>query len=184
MDLHIGKLVLVDVEIHQNRGVLPCDLLKTVQVMGPNHESLKKMTDNFDSYMESIPAYKIQGKCIFTTFSEGIVKIAYRAMYLDDNGFPMIPDMPLFIKALKLYIKQEVFGEKFEDGDISGDVYKKVEQDYCWAVSQLTSQMTLPDVAEMENMTNMLNQLVPSMHEYRKGFLHLGDHVNLPNKRF
>lgn len=43
--------------------------------------------------------------------------------------------------------------------------------------------MSTPNIAEMENITNMFNQLIPSTHEYRDGFVHLGDHINLPNGR-
>lgn len=90
--------------------------------MYPGHEVIKQMTDNFDSWRDSIPAYKVQGRCIFTTFSDGTVKVAYRAMYLDDDGFPMIPDMPLFQKALELYIKTECFTVLFDMDKISGNV--------------------------------------------------------------
>lgn len=180
----IYKNKLADVEIENYRGLLPCDLVQVVQVMNPDHEALKQMTDNFNSYSESIPAYKIQGRCIFTTFKDGLVKVAYRAMYLDDEGFPMIPDMPLFQKALELYIKSNVFTVKFDLGKVNQNVLQHTEQEYCWAVAQLQSQMNTPNVAEMENITNMFNQLIPGTHEYKDGFVHLGDHINLPNRRY
>lgn len=115
----IYKNKLADVEIQDHRGLLPCDLIQLVQVMDSCHEALKQMTDNFSQYKESIPAYKVQGRCIFTTFKDGTVKVAYKAMYLDDDGFPMIPDMPLFQKALELYIKSNVFAIKFDLGKIN-----------------------------------------------------------------
>ena len=152
--------------------------------MDTDHEALKQMTDNFDSWMESIPAYKVQGRCIFTTFNEGIIKVAYKAMYLDDEGFPMIPDMPLFQKALELYIKSNVFTIKFDLGKINQNILQHTEQEYCWTVAQLQSQMNMPNIAEMENITNMFSQLIPGTHEYRNGFVHIGDHINLPNRRY
>lgn len=104
-------------------------------------------------------------------------------MYLDENGFPMIPDVPLFQKALELYIKQNVFSMLFDLQKVSQAVLQHTEQEYCWTVGQLQSQMTSPNIAEMENITNIFNQLIPSTHEYRNGFVHLGDHVNLPNRK-
>ena len=170
---------LADVEIENHRGLLPCDLIQVVQVMDGNKECMKQMTDNFDQYRYSINAYKIQGQYIYTTFKDGIVKIAYRALYLDEDGYPMIPDTPIFLKALELYIKKNVFTVLFDMQKISQAVLQHTEQDYDWAVGQLSSEMTLPNEAEMENLTNMLNQLIPGQHEYRNGFLHLGDHINL-----
>lgn len=165
------------------RGMLPCDLVELVQVMGPDGECLKQMTDNFNSFVDVTPAYKVQGRCMFATFEDGDVKVAYRAVYTDDNGFPMIPDVPLFQKALELYIKKQVFTYKFDTGEVSQAVLQHTEQDYGWTAGQLQSRMTTPNLAEMENITNMFNQLIPGLHEYRKGFKNLGDHVDLPNKR-
>lgn len=175
---------LADVEIEDHRGMLPCDCISIVQVMdGCSRETLKLMTDVFDSYAESIPAYKIQGRCIFTTFHDGKIKVAYRAIKTDKMGFPMIPDSPLFIEALGLYIKVKVFTYKFDEGKVPQGVLQNAKQDYAWAVGQLNSEMTLPNYDEMEIMTNMFNQLIPSVHLASDGFLHLGDHMNLPNRR-
>jgi len=41
--------------------------------------------------------------------------------------------------------------------------------------------MALPDYAEMENITNMINQLIPSVYEYSRAFNTLGDHTHLDN---
>ena len=60
-------------------------------------------------------------------------------MFLDENGFPMIPDMPLFQKALELYIKTEWFTVLFDMDKINGSVLQHTEQDYCWTVAQLQS---------------------------------------------
>lgn len=177
----IYKDKLADVTIDNHRGLLPCDLVQVVQVMDSNRKALKQMTDNFDQYNLSIPAYKMQGNCIFTTFSDGIVKVAYRAMYIDDDGFPMIPDLPLFQRALELYIKEQVFTVLFDMQKISQAVLKQTKQDYCWAVAQLESRMAIPNLAEMENIKNMFSQLIPNNHEYRDGFVHLGDSIELPN---
>ena len=179
----IYKNKLADVKIENHRGLLPCDLVQVVQVMDSCQHAMKQMTDNFDQYEQSIPAYKIQGTCIFTTFSDGIVKVAYRAMYLDDDGFPMIPDLPLFNRALELYIKDQAFTVLFDLGKVSQAVLQNTKRDYCWAVAQLESRMAMPSLAEMENIKNMFTQLIPNEHEYRDGFVHLGDYAVLPNIR-
>ena len=46
-------------------------------------------------------------------------------------------------------------------------------------MAQLNSEMALPNYAEMENITNMINQLIPSVHEYSRAFNTLGDHTVL-----
>lgn len=179
----IYKNKLANVEIKNHRGVLPCDLIQLVQVMNcKDNEAMKQMTSNFDIYKDYMPAYKVQGKCIFTTFEEGTIKVAYRAMFIDDDGFPMIPDLPIFQKALELYIKCQEFTILFDQQKIPQNVLQHTEQEYAWAVGQLNSDMNTPNIAEMENITNILHQLIPNEHEYKDGFAHIGDSLSLPNK--
>ena len=111
-DIYSNKLA--DVQVHEHRGILPCDCVQVVQVMDEHHECLKKSTDNFQQYLEQIPSYDIKGRVLFTSRPECTVKVAYRAIPVDSEGFPMVPDIPLFIEALSLYVKKKAFTIKFD----------------------------------------------------------------------
>ena len=50
--------------------------------------------------------YKIQGRVIYTSIKEGTIEIAYRAIAVDDEGYPLVPDKSSFSRALELYIKK------------------------------------------------------------------------------
>lgn len=91
----------------------------------------------------------------------------------------MIPDTPVFLNALELYIKWRVFIMLFDQQKITPQILQYTEKDYSSAVAQLNSEMALPNYAEMENITNMINQLIPSVHEYSRAFNTLGDHTVL-----
>ena len=179
--MHLNSLIRQDFQIYIR--MLPCDCVQVVQVMDKHNECLKLMTDNFEQYDEQIPSYKIQGRVIFTTYNNTTVKVAYRAIPVDQDNFPMVPDIPLFLNALELYIKKKVFTIKFDMQEIPQGVLRQTQQDYAWAVAQLHSELTIPKVDEMANITYMLNQWVPSRHEFQKGFVHLGDHAHLRNER-
>lgn len=180
-DIYQNKIT--DITIHEHRGMLPCDCVQVVQVMDNNGECLKHMTDNFYQYDRQIPSYKVQGRILFTTKSNCTVKVAYRSIPVDSDNFPMVPDIPLFLNALELYIKKKIFTIKFDMQEIPNGVLRQTQQDYAWAVAQLQSELNIPDVDEMANITYMLNQWIPSRHEFRKGFVNLGDHMHLPNER-
>ena len=95
----------------------------------------------------------------------------------------MVPDIPLFIEALSLYVKKKAFTIKFDMQEIPYQVLRQAQQDYAWTVSQLQSELNMPNVGELMNITYMLSQWIPSKHEFQKGFVHLGDHTHLPNER-
>lgn len=197
-----------EVEIHEFRGLLPCDLISIIQVKDLRTGiCLRSMTDNFPAamrdrkkhdckpckkgdgefimcphpyippmhrYLEE-PAFKTQGRVIFTSFPEGVVAVAYKAIPVDDDGFPLLIDNEVYLSALKAYIKQEIFTIKADQGDISDKVLARAEQDYCWKAGKLNSEFQIPSVSEMESITRNWNAMIPKMREFDNGFKHLGD---------
>ena len=169
----------VSVNIDEYRGLLPCDLVSVILVKD-QCEVMKQATGYFKKCCGT-PSYSIKGRYIYTTFKSGKVDVAYRAIPVDDDGFPKIPDTPVFLNALELYIKWRRFINLFDQQKINLQILQYAEKDYSAAVAQLNSEMALPNYAEMENITNMINQLIPSVHEYSRAFNTLGDHTHLDN---
>ena len=58
---------------------------------------------------------------------------------------------------------------------ISPAVLQNIQQEYAWKVGQLNTEFTLPSISEMQSITGILNQLLPRVTEFKKGFKHLGD---------
>ena len=174
-----------EVEIENHRGSLPCDFHEMIQVR-TNFEKcdhyvggvFRYSTDNFhmsDKIHESSDlTYKIQGRVIYTSIKEGTIEIAYRAIAVDDEGYPLIPDKSSFLRALELYIKKQCFTILFDLGKINQAVLANVQQEYAFAVAQAQSDLIRPTVDEMESITNMLNTLIPRVCDHSKGFQTLG----------
>lgn len=120
-------------------------------------------------------AFKTQGRIIYTSFPEGKIEIAYQAMPVDDEGFPLLIDNSNYIKALKEYIKKERFQIKYEQGNLAAGVLEKVEQRYAFLAGQLNNEMVLPSMSEMESMTRQLNTLVRGVRHFDNGFKDLGN---------
>lgn len=171
------------VTIENYRGMLPCNLENIIQVRTHNecnksYRVFRYSTDSFhmsenkqDSYDLT---YKVQGNIIFTSMKDGTIEIAYRALTVDSEGYPMIPDNSSFIRALELYIKKYYFNILFDTGKITPQVYNQVCQDYSWAVGQAQSDLVRPSIDEMQSITNSLNTLVPRVTEHRYGFVNDG----------
>ena len=179
------------VEIKDYRAGLPCDLIAVRQVKDArNNVSLRAATDTFHLMHDDkgFPerqegTFKVQGNIIYTSFKEGRLVIAYRAIPTDDEGLPLIPDNPVFLKALELFIKKEWFTILFDMGKIAPAVLQNVQQEYAWSAGQCNMEFTLPSVSEMESISNILNQMIPRTDEFRKGFKPLGDRECLKDQR-
>lgn len=210
---HLYQDKIEDVEIKDFRGLLPCDLISIVQVKDlATGICLRAMTDDFpmgmlpnppkpcidahdnvpppkDMYLPPLrrileePAFKTQGRVIYVTFPHGKVGIAYKAIPVDENGYPMLPDNENFLAALEAYIKKQVFTVKFDTGKIAAPVLQNAAQDYAWLAGQLASEFQIPSLSEMEAISRMMTQLIPNVRRFDRGFKHLGDREYLRNHR-
>ena len=87
----------------------------------------------------------------------------------------MLPDNPIFLKALELYIKKEWFTILFDLGKIQPAVLNNTQQEYAFKAGQCNSEFTIPSPSEMKSISGILNQMVPRVNEFRKGFKDLGN---------
>lgn len=199
-----------DVEIHKFRGLLPCDLIKIIQVKDlKHHVCMRAMTDNFipgmrprieergeweedkdmhhhpfhhpHHFWHGEPAFKTQGRVIYTSFPEGIIQVAYKAIPVDEDGYPKLIDNEVYLGALEAYIKKQVFTVKFDTGKISANILQNAQQDYALLAKALQNEFTVPSVSEMEAMTRMMNTIIPRVRQFDNGFRNMGDREYLRN---
>lgn len=180
----------IDIDIKEYRGVLPCDFYQVIQVRDMNHPNdshpaFRHTTDSFhmsnhreeeykhDNHREL--TYKIQGGMIITSVPEGKIEMAYMAMPIDEEGYPLIPDNSSYSRALELYIKLQWFTILFDTGKISAQVLSNTQQQYAWAVGQAQTDLIRPTIDQMESITAAWNKLLPDItKDHANGFIHEG----------
>ena len=172
--------------IEDFRAKLPCDLISINQIKEcKTGICLRSMTDNFmprEHYDRSagykIPqelSFKTQGQVLYVSFKTGDVSVSYKAIPVDKDGFPLLIDNPVFLKALETYIKKEAFTILFDMGKIAPAVLQNTQQSYAWLAGQLQSEFTIPSQSEMESISRMWNTLIQRTNEFNTGFKSLGD---------
>lgn len=171
------------IQIEDYRGTLPCDYYQMLQVRILDKEkrmgAFRYSTDNFHM-SDTKPrygglTYKIQGNCIFTSIRRGEVEIAYMALPVDDEGYPLIPDNSAYSRALELYIKLQWFTIQYDLGKISPQVLQNTQQEYSWAVGQAQTDLIRPTIDQMEAISNMWNKFLPDVtQDHEHGYLHEG----------
>ena len=177
---------IANLEVKEYRALLPCDFHKMIQVRTFNEDysqTFRSSTDNFhfsnnkrDSHDLT---YKLQGQVIYTSMKNGTIEIAYQAIPVDCDGYPMIADNSSFREALELYITKKRYKVLFDIGKIRGDVYSSTCQDYAFAVGQAQTSLIMPTIDEMESITNSWNTLIPRVTEHRMGFINNGSKETL-----
>ena len=172
-----------EIEIKDYRGLLPCDYYQIIQVRVIDGEkrmgAFRYSTDSF--HMSNTKpkhgglTYKSQGGCIITSIPDGKIEIAYEAIPIDDEGYPLIPDNSSYSRALELYIKLQWFTVLFDTGKITPQVLSNTQQQYAWAVGQAQTDLIRPTIDQMESITAAWNKLLPDItKDHANGFIHEG----------
>lgn len=181
----LDKTAIIDIVDYI--GILPCDYYEMTQVRlnDGSKRTFRYTTDSFhmsDNKPElSDLTYKIQGNCIFTApLEQGQIEIAYQAMPMDEEGYPLIPDNSSYSRALEAYIKREWFTILFDQGKLNGQVLARADQEYSFYVGQAQSEIIMPTIDQMEAISNMWNTLLPR-DEHRHGFLDSGTQSHIIN---
>lgn len=123
--------------------------------------------------------YKIQGNYIFTSIKDGEVELSYKAILVDDSGYPMIPDNSKFTRALQAYIKKEWFTILFDMGKLQGAILQNTQQEYAWAVGACESEFQKMSLDKAESFYNSWRTLIPRNNEHSRGFISNGARQNL-----
>lgn len=194
-----------EIEIEDFRGLLPCDLIQIIQIKDlRTGVCMRAMTDTFGgrgrkhekcldpmnnvkphkhphwyippfTHYHNEPTFKTQGRVLFTSFPHGKVRVAYKAIPLDEDGFPLLIDNEVYLAALEAYIKCRVFTVKFDTGKIQSGVLQNAKQEYAWLAGQVGAEFKVPSVSEAEALTRMYTSLIKSPTHFDSGFRHMGD---------
>lgn len=183
----------VIIEIENFRGLLPCDLIAVNQVMDLcDNSCLRSMTDtfmptNYNRGKKTIgyscadeKTFKTHNRVIFTSFEKGKIKVNYKSIPVDEDGFPLIIDNSAYLLALESYIKVREFTILYDTGEFgynknSNQILQNAQQEYAWRAGQLQSEFSLPSTSEMESICRMWTTMIQRTTDFDKGFKYLGD---------
>lgn len=178
-------------EVINYRADLPCDYYQMVQIraLDPNYNILGTFRYSSDSFHMSDTkpeyadySYKVQGNIIYLSVPNGLIEIAYQAIPIDSDGYPLIPDNSSFTRALEAYIKKQHFTILFDLGKIGNGPLAQVQQDYAWAVGDCQSEFNRLTIDKAESFYNSWRTLIIRSSEHRTGFLHNGTQEKLKMK--
>lgn len=166
-------------EVENYRAKLPCDWVDTIQIKDTkNCVCMTYATDSFHLNEHRkhpvLGTFTIQGNIIYTSIEKGVIEISYRAIQVDEDGYPMVPENSKFYRALEAYIKKQWFTILFDLNKISAGVLQNAQQDYAWAVGACETEFHKLDLSRAEAFFNSFRTLVIRDHEFNKGFKNFG----------
>jgi hypothetical protein len=112
--------------------------------------------------------YKILNNQIVTSNQTGTIALAYTRMPIDENGFPMIPDMQEYREAITKYIIYKMSYIRFLNNEPNfRGIYEKLESDWHWYCKQAKNAMLFPTTLdEKQNMKDITHRMLPISNGY------------------
>lgn len=104
--------------------------------------------------------YILNGKYIQTSFEEDYIILIYKSFPLDDDNFPMIPDMYEFDQAIYWYIVMKLL-EGGEQHPVSGFNFFHAEERWGRFCVRAQGEAKMPDYGEMAKFRDTWVRLVP-----------------------
>ena len=121
-------------------------------------------------YNSQLDEYKIvnQGNVIKFSFDEGSIALAFTRPYLDDDGYPMIPDHYSYVTAVTKYITYKVMEYRFYRNERGSDGrLMKAERDWHWYCKQAgIHALMLRGEDDYQDMLEQRIQLLPKQRRY------------------
>lgn len=132
-------------------------------------------TMNNMKYAEKVnreqPEYFIKPGWLVTNKSDGYVKMAYKAIAVDERGYPLIPDLGSYQEAIYWYVTMKLAFPKFMSGKLGGkskyapkyaqNTYFFLQQQWNFYRNQAYAEAMMPTADDMQTIKSEWNKLVP-----------------------
>lgn len=133
-----------------------------------NMRFFEKAVTNYDRK----PEYFIKPGWLVTNKQKGFIKLAYKAIAVDERGYPLIPDLSSYREAIYWYVVMKLSFPKFMEGTLSGrgtkysakysqSSYYFIQQQWNFYRNQAYAEAMMPTADEMKGIQNEWNRLVP-----------------------
>ena len=151
-------------KIHDYKAKLPCDLHSITKVYHYNwpyidHTGLNKNLivdkDNPYSYLKDGGGYNINFDTVTVAFREGNFEFDYLAFPVDEEGFPLIPDLQSFRDLLfwKIVYQLAIRGHNFTNPQLKDINFSR--QKYNYYILQARGEANTPDETNMPHLARM-----------------------------
>lgn len=126
--------------------------------------------------------YDVKPGYIMSNVPEGFVKLSYYAIFTDEEGMPMIPDINSYFEAIYWYVAMKLYYPKYLSGSIPQHVYYDMKRSYNFYRKQAYAESLMPNQDDMTNIKNTWHTLIPVIDEENTFFSTTGDKEQIYNQ--
>lgn len=107
-------------------------------------------------------SYKLNRGYGFPSFKEGRVAISYKAIPLDEDGYPLIPNEEFWRNAVKWELGWKLASKAWLSDVITKDKFQWIEQNRDWYIAQAVNKSKIfTNDDEAQSWVNQMTTLIP-----------------------
>lgn len=107
--------------------------------------------------------YYIKPGYIVTNIPSGYIKLSYDALYKDDDGYLLIPDVISYKEAIYWYVVSKLKYPEYLAGRMNREIWYDIKRSWNFYCGQAYAEAMMPDSEDMENIKDEWIRLVPNM---------------------
>lgn len=125
--------------------------------------TIKRGNRNMTDY-SAAPRYFLKPGYIVTTCKDGFIKLAYKAIHVDCDGYPMVPDLDSYQEAIYWYVTMKLKYPEFSSGRMNENRYFDIRNQWSYYRKQAYGDAMMPTASDMISIKNQWLQLIPDVN--------------------
>lgn len=118
--------------------------------------------------------YTLQNCVITTSQKEGFIEISYKALSVDEHGYPLVPDNESFKYGLEYFILHRYVEPLWMMDKIQDKVFQYLSQQRDWYLGQADTSTKIQGMDQLESMMNGLNRIIIQDQSYDTFYKNFG----------
>jgi hypothetical protein len=190
----INKVSNPPIEVSNNKAALPYDLVELKGVRAFSEQDAKdyekieltyatnlyhanKPCDGECEYTEA--TYTAEEGIIKTSFPNGYIEVAYKALPVDEDGFPLVPDNYKVLLALEYHVLYRFLEPLYLVGKITDKAFDHIAKNKFWYIGAANTEMQLSGYDHIEAIMNTVNRLIINTNAHANFFKGTGKQERL-----
>ena len=112
------------------------------------------------------PVYALKPGHVMINTQSGYLNLSYMGVPVDDDGYPMVPELPSFMEAIYWYVTMKLKYPEYLQGRLRQDIYYDIRRSWNFYCKQAYGDAMMPNKDELETIKNQWNRLVPEQSEH------------------
>ncbi len=128
--------------------------------------------------------YSIKPGFIMCNVKDGYLKLSYTAIPVDEEYYPMVPDLASYQEALYWYISMKLLYPKYMRRELDETRYGSVQNSWIYHSKQAYGDLMMPNHDELESIANAWNKLYPEIHDHDTFYSFVGEQQHIRNQQY